>query len=134
MKTTTRRSIAAALFAAILMIGLFLSADEASAQCPGIKIRNNTGCNLLICFYNAGMSTSCQVVNAMSSAPAGWPAGFMPIGVQSAAGAFYPWVMGGCTPCIGIQIAGAVGTCCAMVCPNPAQCAVDINPCPSPCP
>ena len=133
MKTTTRRSIAAGLFAAILMIALLFSAREASAQCPGIKIRNNTGCNLMICFYNASFATSCQVVNALSSAPAAWPAGFMPIGVQSAAGTFYPWASG-CTPCIGIQVAGAVSTCCAVICPNPAQCAVDINPCPSPCP
>jgi hypothetical protein len=132
MKTTTRTSLAAIAAAAFLFIALFFSANEATAACSGIKVRNNTSCNLLICWYNATFATSCQVVNAMSSTPATWPAGFMPIGVQSAAGNFYPWGAG-CTICMSVQIPGAVGSCCVMVCPNPAQCAVDINPCAAPC-
>jgi hypothetical protein len=132
MNSTTRRSIIAAAFAAIITFTLLFGAHEASAQCPGIKLRNQSNCNLLLCFYNAANQIHCQVVNANSSTPATWPAAFMPIGVRSNGGFFYPWGAG-CTACISVQIPGAIATCCVIICPNPAQCAVDIFGCASPC-
>jgi hypothetical protein len=132
MKTTTRRSITAALFAAILMVALFFNAREATASCTPV-IRNNTPADLIITFYNAAGATHVQNVHAFQTVLATWPAGFAPIGIQSAGGFFYPWGSG-CTICANIKIdSPAFQTSCAKVCPNLATCTYDIISCASPC-
>jgi len=134
MKRVIRRSTAAMTLAALVSLATLLDAGRALGQtCAATRVFNATTCTINLCLYDAGGIVNCYII------PPGGPTvialgAFVPIGVRSAGGFFYPFVPPpnpGCTICIALP-ATAVN-CCGIVCYDRVACRIDIRPCPSPC-
>lgn len=124
MKTSIRRSLAMTAIVTLLALAAFLDSATAQAQCIAA---NTTGCTVNLTLYDAN-NVLFTVVVPGGGTPVFFalPAGYVPVGVRSSGGFFYPFNANGCTPCMKLPPL----SCCGIVCYAPASCSFKISACP----
>ncbi|HVZ39438.1 MAG TPA: hypothetical protein VHI13_09185 [Candidatus Kapabacteria bacterium] len=107
--------------------------ERLHAQCPGVKVSNQTSCPVRLCLVGPAGAVVCRIIPAMSSGVAfQLPAGFVINGVQSASGDLYVFPAQpprpACSPCIQVS-----RECCGRICYDGTTCRIGIRVCGPPC-